>query len=220
MSDGETTHHTGGPLGNLRVGLSLKEIHLTSSHKRNVVLGASLATLLLGGGLVVAGSASANAQPVAASSTTLNATSTPGTTDGSSQNGPSQNASGQNGSDGETSDAGSGSGAAEQAEQAEQAESAESAAPAGRATIPSAQAAQAATAAVKGSRVVASSSATRTAGWSTRSPSRTRPGATSDVTVDAQTGQVVADQAGQGDQADGSSADNETNDGPAASTQG
>ena len=74
---------------------------MTTSHKRNVVLGASLATLLLGGGLVVAGSASANAQPVGASSRTLNGTSTPGATDGSSQNGSSQN-----GSDAETSDEG------------------------------------------------------------------------------------------------------------------
>lgn len=47
---------------------------MTTSQMRNVVVGASLAAVLLGGGLVVAGSASANAQPVAASWATLNGT--------------------------------------------------------------------------------------------------------------------------------------------------
>ena len=50
-------------------------------------------------------------------------------------------------------------------------------------------------------------------------------GATSDVTVDGQTGLVVTDQAGQSNQSDqadlgGQGADGETNDGTAATAQG
>ncbi len=184
---------------------------MTSTRKRNVVLGASLATVLLAGGLAVAGSAAANAAPVASPSTTLTAASTPGS------------ASGQN-AEGEASDGTSGAPA--QAEQFEQSEQSESAALAGKTTVTPAQAAQAATATVKGSTVVASTLGDENGQVIYEVTVKDASGATSDVTVDALTGQVVADQAGQndqagqGEQADGSGADSETNDGPAPSTQG